>query len=135
MNHFRKIVAIMIMICTMFSMNLSSLALSHTSNPSTTTGALSYDSSVYDVVNAGSYTMKYKVTSFTFHGGMPANTVPTGHNFTVRFQNTTVSRTYSAYNNGQYNVPYSVNSKRTICVGISSSYSSGVYARCEWDCK
>lgn len=135
MTKFKTIISLMITVVCIVTISFGVLATSHVSTPvGTTNGSLVYNSNVSENVVAGSHTCHYRVSSFTFHGGLPANTFPdSSKNFTIRFANIGISKKYTSVDTSYKTKTYSISQWKTVYAGIESNASQGLTAYVSWD--
>ncbi len=130
----KNLLVLLLAVSCVFTITSGVLASDHTTTLGTTNGSLVYNSNDTENVHIGSHTCHYRVSSFTFHGGLPANTFPSStKNFTVRFANIGISKKYTSVDTSYKSKSYSVSSNKTVYAGVETNHSSGITVFLSWN--
>ncbi|MBP5654226.1 MAG: hypothetical protein J6X33_01805 [Clostridiales bacterium] len=133
MKNTKRVITVFAAVTCVAVLSLGVCASSHTTTLGTSNGSLVYNTTDSEVVNVGSHTCHYRVSSFRFHGGMPENTFPAGKSFTVRFANIGISKKYTSVDTNYKSKSYSVSSQKTVYAGVESNATQGVTVYSSWD--
>lgn len=133
MKNHRRLIIVLVSAIAVVTISMGVLANSHSGTLATSDGNLTYNSSDTEVVYSGDHTCRYRVSSFRFHGGLPADIFPSGKNCILCIANIGVSKKYTTADKQYKTNNYHVTSPKTAYAGVKTNHSLGITIYAYWD--